>query len=394
MNTCCEATPDASAASENQLARARRQVGTLLRNGQPSFLLGAGCSVSAGLPLVNELAGRVLEDAEVRDPTKIALRAVIQEFESDTDERSAHIEDYLSELVDLRSIATRRQTRGNSGSSVDIGSKGYSASSLADIIEDISHAIVRSVDVDLTEDKLDVHRLFVRTIHQPIRDGRSERAKPVSYIVLNYDTLIETSLAYERIKYADGLDGGTTAWWDLEVFRQPSLRARVYKIHGSIDWRESVDDPLRFPRRTLTSTSSEPNNNGRVMIWPAETKYRETRQDPFAQLAEQAWYSLRQASDAPSILLTCGYSFGDAHINEEITRCLREIPDLTLIVLIGACCPARVPELAKWQDDPVLGPRILIYSQHGFYHAPESIVSNAPLDWWKFENLVSLIEEA
>ena len=66
-----------------------------------AFLIGAGCSRCAGLPLTKELTEKVLGDAEVDCLSKNILASVRDIFAEAAD---AHIEDYLSEIVDLLAI--------------------------------------------------------------------------------------------------------------------------------------------------------------------------------------------------------------------------------------------------------------------------------------------------
>ena len=364
----------------------------LLRKSTPTYLLGAGCSRSAGLPLVSELSQIVLGDEKVCDSTKAILESVVDAFIGSESTSGAHIEDHLSEIIDHRAIALRRQTRKSCEPRVAIGDKDYSAPELLRAIDDIRQSIAHSIDRVLSEHEIDLHRRFVRAAHQPIRDGRPERTKSVDYIVLNYDTLIEMALAMERIKYADGLDGGATAWWNPAVFDAVGTSARVYKLHGSIDWRQAADDPLGYPVRIGAALDVSSNSASRIMIWPAETKYRETRQDPFAKIAEMAWQALRSGATGPKVFVTCGYSFGDAHVNDEILRCLNEIPDLTLVALVNQPDPLEHWPLSEWLLDERVGSKILAYTSHGFWHGRDKLLEGQDLDWWKFEQLTGILE--
>ena len=132
---------------------------------------------------------------------------------------------------------------------------------------------------------------------------------------MNYDTVLEDALALERVSFSDGLDGGVTGWWSPQTFDRVHLAARVFKLHGSINWCDFPDDPL--PRRLGASLQIEDADNRRILIWPASTKYRETQLDPYAQLADRARKVLRPNKGSQCVLVICGYSFGDAHINIE-----------------------------------------------------------------------------
>ena len=77
-----------------------------------AFLIGAGCSKCAGLPLTKELTEKVLANTDLDCTSKKILIAVKGIF---AEAAGAHIEDYLSEIVDLLAITDRRAERGVKG---------------------------------------------------------------------------------------------------------------------------------------------------------------------------------------------------------------------------------------------------------------------------------------
>ena len=199
----------------------------------------------------------------------------------------------------------------------------------------------------------------------------------MDYLVLNYDTVLEDALALERVPFADGLDGGVTGWWRPETFDREGLAARVFKLHGSINWCEFPDDPL--PRRVGASLQIAAANERRILIWPASTKYRETQLDPYAQLAERA-----------RRVLVCGYRFGDAHINLELDRALRESAgDLTIVVFTSDDEPSG--KLGLWHKDASVTEQVLIFANRGFFHGAQSAPATKDLLWWRFENITRLL---
>ena len=220
----------------------------------------------------------------------------------------------------------------------------------------------------------------------PVETGASS---PVDYLVLNYDTLIESALALEKLPYADGMNGGNSAWWDAETYKMNGLSARVFKLHGSIDWSELSGDPL--PRRIEKSLKLPVGSERKILIWPASTKYRETQRDPYAQLSGIARSVLRPAPERQIVLTVCGYSFGDSHINIEIERALRESGgELTLVVFTSDEEPTG--ELNRLHRDGSLADQIRIYARRGFFHGSTMKKSPADLPWWKFENITRLLE--
>ena len=280
------------------------------------FLIGAGCSRCAGLPLMNELTDQALSADKLDPSSKKILTAVKAKFEGGND---ANIEDYLSEIVDLLAITDRRAERGVEGNTVFVGADPYSAEQLRRAITQIKRAIATAIGRKV---RIDCHQQFISAVHRPLRVGRQNLSRTVDYLVLNYDTIIEDALALAKIPYADGLSGGPTAWWDTGAFDATGVSARVIKLHGSINWYQFPDDPL--PRRIGSAVELPDEDDIPLLIWPSATKYQEAQLDPFAQLLNRTREALHANSGSQRVLVICGYSFGDRHINLEIDRALRE----------------------------------------------------------------------
>ena len=354
----------------------------LLTQSGKAFLLGAGCSKCAGVPLTAELTAKTLESELLNPTTKEILVSIEKLFEGAV---GANIEDYLSELVDLVAIAERRGARGATIDTASLNGVDYSAISLKDAVDQIKKAIVKVIDVEVD---LEVHWKFIQAVHRPSRPGRTVTARPVDYLVLNYDTLIENALAIEKLYYADGMNGGNSAWWDATTYAMNGLAARVLKLHGSIDWSEMSGDPL--PRRIAKNLTLPTGSERKVLIWPASTKYSETQRDPYAQLSSLARSVLRPESGRQTVLTVCGYSFGDAHINIEIEGALRESGgELTLVAFTFDEEP--VAALKRLHEDESITDQVRIYARRGFFHGATTATSNIDLPWCKFENITRLL---
>lgn len=353
----------------------------LIQSGR-SFLFGAGCSKCAGLPLTAELTEEALKSTTLDVTSKAILSSISELFKGAVD---ANIEDFLSELIDILAIAERRDSRGATENKVLLGGTPYSAVHLRSAVDQIKRGIAEVINKKVT---IDTHRQFIRTVHRPLRPGKSTNGQVVNYLVLNYDTLLEDALALERVPFADGVEGGVTGWWRPETFERDGLAARVFKLHGSINWCEIGEDPL--PRRIANCLQIDPVNERRILIWPASTKYRETQLDPYAQLSEYARKVLRPNHGSQCVLVVCGYKFGDSHINLEIDRALRESAgDLTIIAFTSDNEP--VGQLEKWHKDDSITEQVLIYANRGFFHGSNVSPSDKDLLWWKFENITRLL---
>ncbi|MFZ5699552.1 MAG: SIR2 family protein [Pseudomonadota bacterium] len=373
---------DLSPLKEPAFATALNDLDDLLMQSGKAFLLGAGCSKCAGLPLTAELTSKALAHPQLGAETRSILSAIESLFSGAA---TANIEDYLSELVDLVAIAERRDVRGATSKVVSLGGVEYTAVQLRGAVDEIKVAISSVIDVPV---KMDTHWKFIQAVHRAPRPGRTTASRPVDYLVLNYDALIESALALQKLCYADGMNGGNSAWWDTDTFDAQGIAARVLKLHGSIDWSEMVGDPL--PRRISKQLGLPAGNDRKVLIWPASTKYRETQRDPYAQLSILARRALRPLPGTQTVLTVCGYSFGDSHINLEIERALRESGG-ELTVVVFSYDEEPLGELRRLHEDKAITDQIRIYARKGFYHGGVSVRSEGELPWWKFENITRLL---
>lgn len=375
---------DLSPIFEEPFNEAVQRFEDLMSQSGRAFLLGAGCSKCANLPLTGELTSKALRSDELGADSKKILSAIQASFEGSSPD--AHIEDFLSELVDLIAIASRRFTRNATEKTVLLDRKDYTAEQLFEAAEEIKRAIAKVIDQKVN---IETHKRFIEALHRPLRPGKNSSNHHVDYLVLNYDTVIEDALALARVPFSDGIDGGVSGWWNPETFDRKGLAARVFKLHGSIDWHELPGSTL--PHRVAPNVELPDLGSRRILIWPASTKYRETQLDPYAQLANRARGVLNPGPGSQRVLVICGYSFGDAHINIEIERALRSSSgDLTLVAFTHEAEPAG--KLKEWHEDANISEQVLIYANHGFFHGQEIRRSEAELLWWKFEHITRILE--
>lgn len=371
---------DLSVFSTPELKDVVQDMRDLLSQSRLGFLLGAGCSKIAGLPLMPELTATVLDHDGIGEETKDLLNKVKELFSGAA---SATIEDYMSEIVDLLSIAERRTRRGANQSKVSVGNQERDTSELQTALDEIKGAV--SSAIGDKEVNIATHQQFVRAIHGSLQAGKAGRG--VDYFILNYDTLIEDALGLERVVYCDGFTGAATGWWEPSTFRPDGTPARVFKIHGSIDWCLLKGDSL--PRRIRSGIKTEADKK-HVLIYPAATKYQETQRDPFAQMLHYMRQSLCPGEGKEMVLAICGYSFGDSHIDFEIENALYQSDGrLTVAAFIGTDEPEG--KLRNWLDDSAISEQIRVYANKGFFHGNKQSKNDAGLPWWKFEILARLL---
>jgi len=349
-----------------------------------AFLIGAGCSKCAGLPLTAELTTKALNSDILDIKSKAILSAIRNLFDGSSP--PAHIEDFLSELIDLLAITNRRESRGATEKHISLGGENYSEVDLSTAAEQIKRAIANVINQQIS---IETHKRFVEALHRPLRPGKPSPSQSIDYLVLNYDTIFEDALAFACVPFSDGMDGGITGWWNPATFDRDGLDARVLKLHGSINWHELPEDTL--PRRVAGNIKLPDLDKHRILIWPASTKYRETQLDPYAQLAERARRVLKPNRGAQRVLVICGYSFGDAHINIEIDRALHN-SDGNLTVIAFTYEDEPTGKLQEWHTNKAISDQVLIFANKGFFHGDNVQKSDKELLWWKFENITRILE--
>lgn len=354
----------------------------LLSQSNRAFLFGAGCSKCAGLPLMTELTEQVITKLPQPSNAYNILQNLKLNFKGSAE---STIEDYMSELVDLISICERRYFRNAEDTNITINKHAYTRDDLIDTLSVIKRAIVECVDRE--DIKIHNHRQFIRSIHGSLLTGKSERKNPVDYFILNYDTLLEDALSLEKIPLADGFNGGPTGWWDARAYRDSAAEARIFKIHGSIDWCLLDDDTL--PRRVRPHLKIDGQQDS-ILIWPASTKYQDIHRDPYSQIINQMRQTLRPQTGQESVLTIFGYAFKDSHINAELNMALHESEKrLTLIIFSSEDKPSG--QIKEWIEDNTICEQVRVYANRGFYHAKDRRETKEEIPWWKFEIITRLI---
>ena len=365
-----------------------------------NWLFGAGISYESNIPLMDPLTDRVKEIIEASAHEK---NIEIYEILGKELEESAHIEHYLSHLGDLITLSERSRTK-----SASIGKSNYSEAELLVLYKSIIKAIGITVRYGYSKNggkpligtaeepivEIDQHIKFIQSVYSN-RANLTSRSK-LTFFTTNYDTLLEDALGLEKITVVDGFSGGSIGYWNpatefsKEVIH-PS-KCYLYKLHGSIDWQRDKQKGLvrtRYGTKYLKNISD-------ILIYPQATKYVETQKDPFSYLFTGFRNALSSSND--NVLITCGYSFGDEHINAEIESALSsQLNRTTLIAFIAEDSNngQKVNKtLDSWLINPNFGERVYAAGKKGIYYnsiTPLEPNQEGELDWWKFDGLTNYI---
>ena len=134
--------------------------------------------------------------------------------------------------------------------------------------------------------------------------GGTERDHAFEIFTPNYDLLFEQAFERSRIPYFDGFCGSCEPFFEPATIANsdlPSRWARLWKLHGSLGWAEnSLGEIVSGKGKTATK-----------FIYPTHLKYDQIQKMPYSALIERLRQFLRKPD---SLLLTCGFSFSDAHL--------------------------------------------------------------------------------
>ncbi|WIX33927.1 SIR2 family protein [Salinicola sp. JS01] len=370
-----------------------------------SWLFGAGVSYDSNIPLMYPLTTRV--ESIINSRSGENEKEILGRLKEDLSD-SSHVEHYLSHLGDLLAIAERSR-----GKKSGIGGVSYSREDLKSLYSEIIKAIGETVrygykagdpDSEIEEVvgtaeepivEIDPHVHFIEALS--LSQANLERRSRITFFTTNYDTLLEDALGLHKKAVCDGFTGGALGFWNAEEeFSRPianSATFHVYKLHGSVDWHRDPEHGL-LRVRYGTKYLSDPTD---IMIYPQATKYVETQKDPFATL----FLGLRRTLMHPyqNTLITCGYSFGDNHINAEIEGALKSNQNTTLIAFIKES-PDEESGIAvhevldRWLSDPKICQRIYVAGESGIYHSSTKPVceEGKSYNWWRFDGLTEFIK--
>lgn len=273
--------------------------------GSVGFFLSAGCPLSVPMaadawPLIPDVATLTKKiNQELSQDTNFSL--LLNELHK-AEKNIENIEDTLSFLRGMLAVAKGGAVRG------------LSENDLIQLQKNICSVIVRKLNVDLPDQDTPYHKLgnWIRSI---------DRKSAIEIFTTNYDLLMEQALDDLEIPYFDGFIGSRRAFFDLRAVEDnliPVHWTRLWKIHGSINWYQEIDQIHKKVYR-----SSDVKIDASHLIYPSHLKYEESRKMPYLALIDQLNRFLRKKS---ALLILSGYSFNDGHLNDAIVNALKSNP--------------------------------------------------------------------
>ena len=277
------------------------------------FLFGAGSSVfptlpMAHIPAVGEMTSTIIDQIGKADPL---LGKAIEAIKPEIRESDFNLETLLSRIESKREVV-------GTGTLNELNIAGFDKLSTA-----IKDAIVELVSVHARMEDKDIQTLHHMRFSNWI--AKANRRYPVEIFTTNYDFLFEIGLERFGIPYFDGFSGSYEPFFCSDAVEDVAAYGalvKLWKMHGSLGWSYREADRSVIRNRTAAKLP--------ILIYPSHLKYTDTKKQPYIALIDRLCSFLQQ-DDA--VLITCGYSFGDNHINERVATSLRRGYNSTVLAL-------------------------------------------------------------
>jgi hypothetical protein len=269
-----------------------------------AFLFGAGTSLarksekSMCIPAIEKMT----EEIEGELAKKKEYEKAIEEIKGEIGNTKFNTETLLSNLEQKQQIIGNGSLNGLNGDE------------LRKMIKEIKKQIREKVSIHnrICADKESMGHL----IHVDFAEwlARADRKYPIEIFTTNYDYLFELGMEFKGVPYYDGFTGSFVPFFNAISIEDPAFlpqQTKLWKIHGSLGWRFDEET-----KRVIRKDSSEQD----ILIYPSTLKYSDSKKQPYISLMDRLSSFLKQDD---TVLITCGYSFGDEHINERMLTALR-----------------------------------------------------------------------
>ena len=258
-----------------------------------AFLFGAGTSLkyknaNSLIPATDKITESVVSFV-IKDNCKYqkAIEAIKAEIGN-----GYNIETLLSNLEQKRQIICDNELNG------------LKKSDFSSLIGNLKVAIKQTVDVEISDSNDLIQTDFSEWIE------RANRKYGIEIFTTNYDYLFELGLEQRKIPFYDGFTGSYAPFFNPDSVEDMEFiprQTKLWKIHGSLGWY--------YEEKSKKICRGNSSNDQEMLIYPSAFKYNESRKQPYIAFTDRLVNFLKQPD---TVLITCGYSFRDEHINERI----------------------------------------------------------------------------
>ncbi|MFA6962202.1 MAG: SIR2 family protein [Opitutaceae bacterium] len=295
------------------------------------FLLGAGASAEAEVPISAEMIAKIEGLMKTRDEWKPFLRLY------------HHVKSAIYYSAGLR---------GEFNSSVNFNIEVL-ANTLYELARNEEHPIYpfvgswngrfsalagenfkqveqfRQMILDQLKDWVQPENMKKADYYKGFRRLQQAMGFPLKVFSLNYDLCFERVVGDDTYRVETGFGGyGDDHPWEWRRFEEPQVESDrpevyLYKLHGSINWKRNAAGNLvvvDHAGRNIPALEMQ-------VIFGREFKLEAG--DPYLFYA----FEFRRSTLDARAIVTMGYGFGDDHINKMLTQALRHDPNKRLVVI-------------------------------------------------------------
>jgi hypothetical protein len=267
-----------------------------------AFLFGAGTSVaiknkdSINIPDITKMTKMIEEELCKNEKYKIAIEEIKQEI----GKNNYNIETFLTNIEQKNQIISKGVLNGLTQREIEF--------LITKTKEQIRKIVSKHKEILESGIKNLNHVDFAEWI------GRADRKQAIEIFTTNYDLFFELGMEEKNIPYYDGFTGSHNPFFNSESVEDLCFlpkQSKLWKIHGSLGWH--YDEASKKVLRTYSDSDD-------ILIYPSILKYVDSKKQPYTALMDRLTDILIKQPD--TVLITCGYSFSDEHINERIFTAL------------------------------------------------------------------------
>ena len=304
------------------------------------FLIGAGASAEAGVPLMNRFVADLR--AELDESLVVILDLLVKNIEPAAEEGVVDVEVLLHALNQLRDKSNLTMAALGQQRPSQLG-----ADKLEELERRVRAYVRRRCSEGITPDRLGYLR--------PLLDFRTP-SSTLDIFSLNYDMCIEMLAEQAGLRYTDGFQ----PYWSDTSLDDPGKSddplIRLHKIHGSLVWYERSG--FRYVKMPILPTEDElryfdHETVAEMLLYPALVKEGNDR-GPYPSLVMR----FRNRLESAGVLVVIGYGFRDSYIRTMVTEAAMQNPRLS-IALVD---PLAQQLKRKHLNHPELARRVVAHS--------------------------------
>lgn len=294
-----------------------------------NFLFGSGTS-SGAIPTMSKL----YEDLHFEKGEE----ELKQEFDCIVKKEGSNLEKCLNVMYSARTYYLGLEDADEDGQKwIEANRKLYDS-----LINKIEKHIFTSINISFDSEEKQKVLGYYKTFYQKLALRNKDNSR-IRVFTTNNDLFCEMALDALNIHYINGFSGGLHKYFNPAIFNYTWSKRMdtsidkyepvenmvyLYKIHGSVNWRETKDAGNNY-FEIEEVVPSETKADGSVLIYPTPTKQDKSLGSPYVDLFREFQNKLLEPH---SVLFVIGYSFSDRHVNDIIYRALATNSTINVVI--------------------------------------------------------------